>query len=186
MTDEELALVRASYKELRGYLSEAPPLRTWRGTELADNLAHVIGDLSAVTGNDYSRFRVSVERGQLGPYTNGEAYRSRLAGLVGRLEAEFGLSDDRASNGGSPGVRVELNQTLQQITEVTLNLEIQQWIDAKTGAHPEGTPERMFLDRLRGSLANVKDVAGLVAAIVGTANTVGLKVEDLMKLFGVH
>jgi hypothetical protein len=177
--------VRSLLGELRGYLETAPDSVAISGWELAKSLEAVLGELTTATGADYARFRVERQRSEFGgPYINGAEYRSKLSGLVSRLEQEYGLQATPASSRET--VTLNLNQTLSQLTHVSLNIELRQVIEERLHQYAEGSKERNFFERLSASLGAVKDVAGLIALVGTTAEAVGLGVQDIAKLFSAH
>ncbi len=180
-----MAVVRSRYSELRAYLEQAPADRAIPGWSLAKNLANAIGDLSAATDENYYRFAVEEQRTDYGePFVDGSEYRSKLAGLVARLEQEYGLGGAKQDNPSS--VTVNLSQTLSQLTQVTLSVELQSLIDRKLGEYPEGSNEHGFLQRVKASVGTVKDIAGVLGAVGRAAHEAGLKPEDIARIFGAH
>jgi hypothetical protein len=117
----------------------------------------VLRELSAATGADYVRFRVERERSEMsGPYINAGQYKSKLSGLVNRLQEEYGLGPAQPTHPGSGAVTLNLNQTLSQLTHITLSVELEGIIEDRMRRYPENSKERTFLERLRGSLGASK------------------------------
>jgi hypothetical protein len=191
MTQDTPALVRSRLAELRGYLSAADSsAKVYYGADLANNVNTVIQELATATSADYSRFRVDWERGDTGPWVNAADYRSKLSALIGRLEEEFGLGAQPGSGGlgagpgGGGAVTLTLNQTLSQLTHIGFTVELGEAIDEKIQEVPEDSNERRFLDRLKESLATVKDAASLLGLIASSAKATGVAIDDIAKIFG--
>jgi hypothetical protein len=90
MDDKAAAIVRPRLAELKGYLSSVPDSTLIYGWELAQSLDKVIDELSAATGWDYSRFRVTQQERQIfGAVIDATEYRAKLTALVNRLHEEL-------------------------------------------------------------------------------------------------
>ena len=158
-TEEE---IRPIYSELQGYLSQAP--RSENTGLIGDKsfwlqYHQTIDELSKITGEDYSRYKVEIRSTQRGGgYMNVVPYRSKLGGLISRLHGQY-FADKPAPFSGMPSTIV--TQTAQQNQSVDVRvkmlLDIQSLLDKKINESEDGSKEKGFLEKLKGKLASVKE-----------------------------
>lgn len=183
--------VRPIYSELQGYLSQAPKLEStnvvfeksiWEQNHLT------IAELNDVTGENYDKFKVIVQ-----PWASSETgyalsmveYRTKLAGLIARLHAQF-FSEEQAPFSGMPATTNIFNQSQQQTAsfQVQLLLEMRDKIDEKIGEFPEDSKERTFLEKIKDGLKSVSNTSQLMALLLKTGNDIGLTIDEMLKIFG--
>jgi len=174
--------IRPTYNELQGYLSQAPNKDVWDdgGVAMQNQLNITVDQLSEMTGDDYSRFkvRVSGERTVL----DINSYRTNLGGLISRIHGLY-FSDEAPPFSGGPSTVITQNQHQSQSMNVQVLLEVQSKIDLQLPNHKEGTPERNFLERVKAGLGSVKSVTELISLILKTGKEVGLSVDKILSLF---
>ena len=180
--------IRPLYCELRGYLSQVPDAtRTggyYYGSELWEHYNSSIDELNEISDGNYGRFRVSPTRSGGGGklYIDIGTYQTKLAGLVERLHGEF-FSDEPSPSGGMPTTVISQSQEQTQSFQIQMLLEVQSKIDEKIPKFDEASKERKFLEKVKGSLASIRSIAGLIALLLSLAKEYGLSIEDLKSLF---
>lgn len=185
--------IQPIYRELKERLAEAPTLTsnsdTTRDASLWNHLNNLVDELNAVTQTNWNRFKVTnIKSGQTtrtGPfwqYILVSDYRTKLSSLIGRLNGTY-LFDQPAPSDTNPSTVITQNQIQTQTVSVQILLDIQSKIDAELPKHAEGTLERGFLEKLKASLATIKNVGEMVVTILKIAKDFGLSTEQLFKLF---
>jgi len=185
MADKEQ--IRPLYCELRGYLSKIPDATSAGGyyycSGLWEHYNSSIDELNRTSGGNYDRFKVSPTRYRDGKFhIDIGTYQTKLAGIVERLHGEF-FSDEPAPLGGMPTTVISQSQEQAQSFQIQMLLEIQSKIDEKLAKFDEGTKERKFLEKIKGSLSSIRNIAGLISLLLKLAKDYGLSIEDLRSLF---
>jgi len=179
--------IRRIYAELKGYSSQEQTPDQTMITEATvwDQYNDVIDELNQVTSSEnYLRYRiVPGDISGFGKGINSFSLKMKAAGLVGRLHAEY-FPDEPDPLASSPDTVISQSQEQAQSFQFQLVLEFQSTLDQKIPQHKEGTKERTFLDKLKGSLASVRDTAGLLKLILQTGKEIGLSFEDILRIFG--
>jgi len=183
--------VRPIYRELQGYLSQAPSEGTYIGAgadeqRLWQPVNNAIDELNQVTGEDYSRFKISCKTR---PYTGGvrysveaSTYRTKLSGLISRLYGRY-FSDEQPPFQGGPSTVISQTQQQSQSFRVELLLQIQSKIDEQLSKLEPRDKKRGFLEKVKGALKSVRDTAALIALILATAKDSGMTIDELLELF---
>lgn len=184
--------IRPFYFELQGYFVEAPPLSNVYSydTVLVENLNDLINKISAITKEDYERFKVKIilpisdeHDSFVSPATfQIQEYRSHLSGLISRLHGQFFLNESHPF-AEMPKTVINTTQMQSQSVDIQLLLTIQSKIDEQLPKFQEGSKEKNFLQKLKGSLVSIKDATQLLSQVVITAKNLGLSIDDLSRIF---
>lgn len=172
--------IRPIYFELQGCLSQAPKGENWFfANAVWEHYNAVIDELSNVSGDDYSNYKVNPKNYSGGPSVDVLDYRNKLGGLIARLHGKF-FRDEPAPFSGMPNTIITQNQQQNQSLQVQILLEIQSKIDEKIPQFPENSKERGFLDKLKGSLSSVKNVTELILLLLKTGKDAGLSIDQIL------
>lgn len=173
--------IRPLYAELQGCLTQAPDKTNLvHAKSIWEHYNGTVNLLNEVTGKDYSRYCIRPEPGNR--VIGGAAYRQKISGLIALLYGEY-FSDEQAPFSEMP--HTVITQTQQQSLTVFFQMifEFQDKIEQSMGKFQDGSKEKTFLQKLKGSLRNVTDVTKLVLELTKIAKESGLSVEDLGKIF---
>ncbi|MFH1971299.1 MAG: hypothetical protein ABIJ05_02860 [Patescibacteria group bacterium] len=178
--------VRPFYEELMGYLSQAPSLKEssfLRDESLAPQLHSCIDQLNQITGQDFSRFKVTVHPDGDDSYVQNTEYRSKINGLIMNLHAQF-FNDEPTPFSGSPSTVVHQNQSQSQTAQaqIIMLLEFQNLIHDKLNTTKD-EKEKGFLENIKSKLAGIKNVVELIQLLVSTAKAFGLTIDQLLHIF---
>lgn len=181
--------IKVLYRELQGYLAQAPELGDPLGTAsieepIWNHYNEAVNLLNAISGKDYSRFLIRQETDISKQFRSARVstYRQRLGGLISRLHAEY-FADEPNPLEVAPQTMISQTQQLNQSVHIQMLLDIQSKIDDKISSYGEGSKEKSFLHKLKGSLSSVRDVTQLVTQILMIANEFRLNVNDILNLF---
>ncbi len=184
MADKET--IRPVYSELQGYLAQAPKGKHYDSIgrdEILNQFNAAVEELMKVTNKDYARFKIKPESAHdpafASDLTVGE-YRGKLGGIIARLHGEY-FSDEPAPFASMPSTII--TQSQNQSVHVEFILEMSNLINDKMNKAPEGTPEKKFLEKIRGTLSKVKNVSQFVTLVIMTAKEMGISLEQLASLF---
>lgn len=181
--------IRPLYTELQGYLAQAPEAKDsitnifdasiWGHYNVAVDEA-----IKLTSDATYERFKIQESdlRGDQRSMIRVSLYRQKLVGLIGRLYGTY-FSDESAPGTGIPGMVIQQSQQQIQSIDIKLLLNIQSKIDDQLPNFPEGSKEKTFLQKLKGSLSNIKDATQFLSLLVTTAKSLGLSLDDLHKIF---
>lgn len=179
--------IRPVYSELQGYLSQASKEKTTYDVTYDSSIWNqfnaAIGELNNISGNNYDRFMIHPKVGGAGePFVQISTYRSKLGGLISRLHGEF-FSDETAPFSGMPTTIISQSQQQTQSFQIQMLLEIQSTIDQKMSQFEQGSKEKRFLEKVKTSLASIRNITQLVALLLKVAHEVGLTIEQISKIF---
>jgi len=180
--------IRPIYSELQGYLAQAPGAdkgmifekSIWEGYHAT------IDELNAVTGDNYDRYKVQVQpwaSSDIGFALSILEYRTKIGGLIARLHGSF-FSNEAAPFSGMPNTVITNQQTQSQTVNVQMLLEVQSKIDEVLPTLPEGSKEKGFLERIKSSLGQTKNISELIRLILQTGNDMGITLVQMLKWFG--
>ena len=189
MADKEK--IRPIYSELQGYLSQAPVIKdsifSITDADLWESVNQTIEELSRVSDENYDRFKIVSKTGGPEPeyeyqYVEKDTYRTKLGGLISRLHGKY-FSNEPAPFSGMPSTVISQTQQQSQSVYVQMLLEVNSKIEQKLPKFAEGTKERTFLQKVKGSLSSIKNATGLITHLMNMAKECGLSVDDLKDLF---
>jgi len=177
--------IRPIYHELQGYVSKAPSsdkIDYIFDAELWESANKAIEELNKITGEDYNRFKmVPKKRGQgIGWKLEMNTYRGKLAGLIARLHGEY-FSSEPAPFSGMPSTVISQTQVQNQ-SQTQMVLDLQSKIDEQLRNLEPEDKKHIFLKKVKGALASVKDYAGALALYITTAQECGLTLKEVLEL----
>lgn len=178
--------IRPLYSELQGYLAQAPEAKNTSdgisSSQVWSQYNGCVNLVQKITEKDYSRFEIQAETANDSVLVRVIAYRQKLGGLVAALHGEY-FSDESAPFSGMPNTIIQQTQHQNQSVNIIMLLSIQSKIDEKLSQFPEGSKEKSFLQKLKGTLSGISDVTQLLAQLTKIAKDFGLSVNDLSKIF---
>lgn len=181
MTAEMKSKIRPIYSELQGYLSQTPKGNNIIYEEACWNQVNqTIAELKTVCGNSFDKFLIEPHRDSKEQYVENDTFRFKLGGLISRLHGEY-FSDEIAPFSGMPSTIITQNQ--QQIQSVQMFLDIQSKIIESSKQFDEGSKEKKFIDKLKGSLSTVSNVNDLIKLCLKLAEEFGVGLAALLKIF---
>lgn len=180
--------IRPVFQELQGYLSQLPLAKDTGETIYDDNswnqVNTCIDELNTISQKDYNKFKLIPQTSQGGGlFLRLFILREKLGGLIDRLHAEY-FSDDDRPFGSKPSTIVTQSQFQEQNINLTMILQIQEKVIEKLNDPDISSTEKSFLEKVKAGLTSVKSVIDLINLIFVSASSVGLAVDNLMKLFG--
>ena len=82
-----------------------------------------------------------------------------------------------------PSTVIQQSQDQSQSVHIEFMLDVNNFINDRLHAAKEGSTERTFLEKIRGSLNKVKNVSQLIPLIMQTAKEMGISIDQLSDLF---
>lgn len=188
MENKEIGKIKPLYGELIGYLSQAPTLKEagyLRDSSLWEQIHTCIDQLNNLTGQDYSRFKMTIKPSDLGGYVENMEYRSKLNGLIMNLHAQY-FSDESAPFSGGPTTIFQQSQQQTAQNQIILITEFQTLIDKRLYGSEDIEPkEKTFLEKLKSVLPAIKTAAELVLQVITIAKSLGLDMGQVAHAFGL-
>lgn len=180
--------IRPIYSFFQGCLSQAPDNNKYpiiQSSEVWELVNEKIDKLTAVSEEDYTRFKLVPKRGGKisGLWIATDTYRTTLGGLISEFHGRY-FSDELAPFSGMPSTLNIQSQEQSQSVNVQMLLEVNSRIEQKLPEFPHGTKERTFLQKVKDSLSSIKDTVGLIALLVNVAKECGLSIDDMKSIFG--
>jgi hypothetical protein len=175
--------IRPVYTELQGCLSQVPLVdkcKVMHDAEMWEHVNGIVDELSQLSGEDYSRFRIIPKVSRQSPaHVTMCVYRTQLNRLIMRLYGKY-FSDEPSPFGGAPQmVNIQAQQQGQSVY-LQMIMEIINQLDLNGARFPEGTPQRTFIDKLKGHLksavSSTMSMAQLITTILTIASQCGLTV----------
>jgi hypothetical protein len=181
MVDKET--IRPIYSELQGCLAQAPSDENRSYIDNAEFWEHyntIIKELNELTGKDYNKYTLSSMRGSDSSFLFVSLYLLKIGGLIARLHAEY-FKDEPVPFANMPSTIINQNQS--QSVQIEFLLEVNNLINDKLKTAKEGSKEKSFLEKIKGSLSKVKSVSQLIPLIISTAKEMGISIDQLSDLF---
>ena len=176
--------IKPLYGELQGYLSQVPvpkePGEIAIDASVWNQYNHSVDLLNEISEEDFSRFKIQPSKGVYGEYIPILWFRLKLAGLILHLHRKY-FSDEQAPFSGMP--TTVITQSQQENQSVQILLEVQSKIDEKINQFKEGSNEKTFLQKLKGTLASTSNISQLLNTIFTLANQNGISLETLSSIF---
>ncbi len=179
--ENEKEKIRFLYTELQGCLTQAPDKSDCVSDKsIWEHYNDIVKQLNKITMEDYNRFCISPEPDETS--ISASAYRQKLGSLIAHLYGKY-FSDEQTPFREMP--HTIISQTQQQNLAVFFQMvfEFQDKIEQSMEKFSDGSKEKTFLQKLKGSLRNITDITDIVFKIVKIAKESGLSVEDLGKIF---
>lgn len=187
MSNKEM--IRPLYAELRGYLFQAPEVKaTYESISdkaVWNQFNNVVRMLGEITKKDYSRFIIEPERSsRVGDFVHIILYRQKLGGLLFSLHAEY-FNDEVGPLDMGPATVISQNQQQQQTVNIQMILDMQSKIDENIDQYEEGSKEKGFLKKVKGSLSSVTNVIQLLSLLLKTAKDFGVSIQEMISIIGI-
>lgn len=141
-----------------------------------------ITKLEQATNASYEEFKAIA-----GDYDDGgvppNIFRPTLNSLINYLHGEY-FPNDPLPFSGTPALSVHNNNLQHQSQSTTVTIQqFTQLIDKKLPFYEEESKERSFLEKLKGTISNAKDASEIITTVLALAQTYGLGIEALGKIF---
>jgi hypothetical protein len=183
--------IKSLYAEFKGYLNEAPTIKerpAIHHEQIWEQYNNSVMRLSEISGSDYSNFLIKVERGEYDNFIITEVYRSKLGGLISKLHAEYFETSSEPFGSSRPTSgkqNIIISQTQHQSQQVFIQmiLDVQSKIDEKLPTLQEGSKEKTFFQKLKGSLSATTGIIDLLSKMLILAEDCGISTDQLSKLF---
>lgn len=183
--------IKPIYAQLMGILSQTPSFSSSSTTistvEIWENYNKVIDKLNNISGKSYDDFKVVPKYRTTssfpGSYVNGTFYRQQVNGLIMQLYGEY-FSTENAPFSSSPGIILSQNQQQNQSVQITIALDVQSLIDKQLYTGNLKEEEKSFLERLKQTLPTIKSATDLLNAVITTARSSGLTIEQVKQILG--
>lgn len=177
--------VRSIYIQLQGLLGQLPPVKEKEYLYKNDKAVwesynHAIEELNELKINDYSNFKVEPDIDGDHISMSMTSFRATIGSLISRLHGEF-FTDELPPFSSPPSTIISQNQSQNQ--SVTMLLEFQSFIDKKLSDKDIEQTEKNFLEKIKEALPTVKTSVELANLLLTTANTCGLNLDALQKIF---
>ena len=175
--------IRPLYKRLCGYLSEVSD--DFIKEDVWQRYNQTVDQISIVCEKNYTFHKIipkALRNGHLSVY--GNSFRTTLSGLITELEATY-FHDETQNQAYTTGIHISQNQQQVQTLAVQIVLEAQDLVYNRSTEYKEGTTERTFLDKLKESLAGVRNATDLLKNALQIAKDLGLSPDSIFQiLFG--
>lgn len=144
-----------------------------------------IKKLHELTGEDVDHFLPDVTRNNRGIWYKPIDLKAQVSSLLSWIRASYLPNKETPHYALQSSATTSINQTVNQEVNVmqVVTLDIAELLTAKQEEFNEGSPERTFIQRVKGGLRTVKDTAALLALIAETAQQCGLTADQLSKIF---
>jgi len=188
MLDEEKKnSLKAIYGELRGLYASVEDKTKGNGFTRVESywkdVNNIVEEIESLTGGSYRRFVINPNTDMSNDnYIHFDTYRTKVAGLIGRLRAEY-FPDSPDPFSGSPSTSTVITQQVSQ--DITISMrQIQEKVEEKLQDPNLAEGEKSFLDELKKTLNSVTDSTELLNKVINLATRFGLSLESLSKIFG--
>ncbi len=181
----DISEIRSLYAEFMGYFNQAPQQKenpAIYNSQMWEQVNKSIKRLSEVSSKNYDDFLIRVDRDESLVYVETMVYRLKLGGLISKLHAEYFPTLPEPFS-GKPSIVISQSQQQNQQVFIQILLDLQSKIDEKLPSLPEGSKQKTFFQKLKGSLSATTGIVDLLNKIFTFAKECGVPNEELMKLF---
>jgi len=186
----EVDEIRSIYRELIGYILEAPTRKDYidqnghiTEAQFWDSFNNTILELNIRTQNNYNRYNLIPKQTNSGRtfYIDVDFYRSNLSSLIHKIHSDF-FNDEPLPISELDSGQITFNQSITQNQSVSINI-FKQSIEDKLQKYEEGTKERSFLKKLNDYLSTTSNITDIFRNALSMAKGIGLSSEDVTKIF---
>lgn len=174
--------IKPLYEELKGMLSAMPEENLILDKGISEKynatVSKISGLIPEIVASEYliqSEF-ISLQFGGGDQRINKNHYKMKLSALLGQLRGRFDFDSAVNTSGGHTFIQ---NQTVS--VEFVLNL--QEKIIELIEKQEKGTAERTFLEKVKESIASIKNGTDIVKTVLVEANKAGISLEKLVSIF---
>jgi hypothetical protein len=180
--------IKPLYAELIGYLAEAPDPKDNYGSiydsAFWSQYNNTVNSLTKISGKDYSTFCIQPKDSGFGsPCIMTTTYRQKLSGLIHRLHSEYFKNEPHPTDRNKPGVVVTQTQQQTQVVFNQVLLDIQDKINEQISNYKDGSKEKGFLQKLKGTLSGATNIVQLFNLIFTLAKEYGFSIDQLSNFF---
>ena len=182
--------LRSSYKELIGYILEAPRREDYLNqngrlleSQFWGKFNSTLRQLNLMTQNKYADSVLVPQQTNSGRivYVDIDFYRSNLLGLIYKIHSDF-FNDEPLPITKSESGKITINQEMSLTQNISINLFKEQ-IEKKLKDYEEGSNERSFLEKLKNYVSTTSNITDIVKNTFDIARKSGLTLEDISKIF---
>ncbi len=152
--------------------------------KLAKQLNETVEELNIASSKNYDKFKIQISSipWNSSPRTivRSLEYKSKLSGLINRVQLEFFTEDQPSATG--PSTIINANQTQSQTQSINTILEIQEKLLSEIPKHKEGSKERTFLEKVKSALPNMKTGTEIISNILKIGAEIGLHASEIATL----
>jgi|GEM_PF-3273901 hypothetical protein len=174
--------VRPLYGDFIGLMSAAPDPKEgalFYSAHTWEIYHSKVDKLQEITGESFEEYKVT-PKGQedvSDSYVYINEYRSKLSALWNTLYYRF-YSEENPPFSGTPATVVHQSQSQSQ----SMIVDVRQFIISKEAKYTKGSDERKLLEKVKGSLDNVKNGVELVKLFISTAKSLGLSLDTIQTI----
>ena len=191
MDNDKLQQIRVIYRDLKALLSQIPEARSANNgltfeQDLWMHLHRNIEKLNGLTGEDYNEYQVlpAPLRYHQGLFVHLTTLRGKIASLLAALQTKYLPDEVNPLNGLQNATFIQQNQTANQSVQIYIVFEMAGLIERKLTEYEKDTDERRFLEKLKDKIRDIKSVSELLQATIATGKSLGLTIEQIMKILG--
>lgn len=140
MAEIQLTRIKSVYGEIKGYFDGLPKGASgpWCVPAIVGrNFNSAVSELNQVSGTNYDRFKLIEDELSGGTNCNINFFRSKMSGLISRLEQEYGFGNKTFSS--TPAVAIFNNN--QNTSTIEINYTIEDLIKNSEGERKEKLQE---------------------------------------------
>jgi hypothetical protein len=193
MVDENtLNKLRPIFMALKGLRSDAPDgtgiYRMGNGRHIAENFNDLIDELITIDNTaNYKKYTVdiTVDSYDGSKYMDKVQYKSNISALLMTLHGKYFYETESEPFSGAPSniTYQTQNQTQSQSIDVTVLLNLQEYLNTKLSDNSYNKEEKSFIETVKTKLTSVKKFGDLINLIFLTAQTYGITIERMIQIF---
>lgn len=179
MAEVDRVRIQSLYSELKGYLEFLPAPKGFNGPNRIGRRFNVICDeLSSIARTDFTHLKLSEDDDEdhNGYGFDGATLKSSLAGLVSRLESDYGFADSHKTN-SQPAIVIN-NQNSNAI-DININFTLENLIDAADTEEEKAQLEALD-EELKKPNANWDRIKSTLGWILNYSKDLSLKVLPIV------
>lgn len=182
---------KAILGRLRGFLKASEVFKNHNyidDEELWGGFNQSIVELNECSNAKYSQFEIIPRvltmsaKKEISP----ALYITRVAGLIGQIEAELNPEREIFPEYGLTTINNNSSNTNQQEQNQVVNIELQvkiEELETKKSKYPAGSQEKKFLEQVIQTGKNMKNISELLTQIPLIATQIGVGLDTAFKLF---
>jgi hypothetical protein len=177
MAEIDRVRIQSLYSELKGYLESLPSPKGFNGPNRIGRRFNVICDeLSSIARTSFSHLKLDDDEDHNGYGFDGATLKSSIAGLVSRLESDYGFADIHKTN-SQPAIVIN-NQNSNAI-DININFTLETLIDTAETEEEKAQLESLD-EELKKPNANWDKIKSSLSWILNYSKDLSLKVLPIV------
>lgn len=182
--------IEGKYRELIAFLAQIPETGTVHRQDTAKDFNDIVDQLATLCEDDFNDCKVRVVSDE-----HCTSFWTKGMKLIARVNHKYEFDRKtptvRASSQAT-GTNLNVSQSQQNEQNATVTVlvsivsEVTEQLVRAEAEYKPGSPERKFIEKMRDGIKSIKAYSDVLLLILSFAQSYGISVETLQKIFVKH